>query len=412
MNASMQNSEILPMIRKHVRRRLMENPAWRALPREKQIEVAHDTVNAIHYIVGGADGTSRPESVSFTGDTPVTRELADKPPLPEGDTAGQRFAESGAVAAQQGSEAFTEMVQRVDFPKFVGGLIDGVFNAIVTSSIKQMEAYAELVKNVSKSVDQYMKDNVSENNARDYLADRYPQHLEVDISGQKPKLKPVEGADDDNLPDFQGDLGLKEKVDSLDESTVEEKLVPAARRRIAMDRQQLLATMVMMGVNRLVVTNGTIEASCLFELNTRDEVRRRMQQKRTSDWASQHAGEWGSEGSYSRSGSGFLGLGDDTESKNSWYSKGSYQNTANFNVSTTRSEDTTAKVDMHARLTGKVNVNFKSDYFPMEKMVDVMQINQIRGKTPAGQNAADQQPGAAVPPGKPASQLAPAGAAK
>src|SRR5207247_4258158 len=134
------------------------------------------------YIVGGADGQSRPESVKFAGDTPITRELA-KPVQPEGDTAGQRFAESGAVAARQGSEAFTDIVQRVDFPKFVAGLVDGVFNAIVTSSIKQMEAYAQLVANVSKSVDQYMKDNVSENNARDYLADRYPGHLEVDLSG-------------------------------------------------------------------------------------------------------------------------------------------------------------------------------------------------------------------------------------
>ena len=63
--------------------------------------------------------------------------------------------------------------------------------------------------------------------ARDYLADRYPQHLEVDISGKQPKLKPVEGSDDGEMPDFAGDLGLKEQVDSLDESTVEEKLVPA-----------------------------------------------------------------------------------------------------------------------------------------------------------------------------------------
>ena len=28
-----------------------------------------------------------------------------------------------------------------------------------------------------------MKDNVTENNARDYLAERYPGHLQVDIAG-------------------------------------------------------------------------------------------------------------------------------------------------------------------------------------------------------------------------------------
>jgi len=393
---SLQDSEILPFIRQHVKRRLLGNRSFNELPLEKRVAIAHDTVNAIHFIVGGADGESRPDSVKFVGDSPITRELA-KPILPEGDTAGQRFAEAGAVAARQGSEAFTDMVQRVNFPKFVAGLVDGVFNAIVTSSIKQMEAYGELVANVSKSVDQYMKDNVSENNARDYLADRYPGHLEVDLSGDKPKLKPREGQDENNMPDFQQDLGLKEKVDSLDDSTVEEKLVPGARRRIAMDRQQLLATMVMMGVNRLVVTNGTIEASCMFELDTKDEVKRKMTQKRTSDWASTREGEYGGEGSSSRSGSGFLGLGDDTESKSSWYNKNNYKDTSNFNVTTTRSDDSTAKVEMHAKLGGKVNINFKSDYFPMEKMVDVMQINQIRGKTPAATPAAGT-PGALPAP--------------
>ena len=386
MDASLQGSPLLQPIRDQVRERLSAIPAYRALPKEKQIAIAHDTVKAFHFIVGGADGTSQPRSVQFAGDSPIARELADRPPQPEGETAGQRFAQSGAVAARQGSEAFTEMIQRVNFPQFVGGLIDGVFNAIVHSSIKQMEAYAELVANVSKSVEQFMKDNVSENNARDYLTDRYPHVFELDISGDKPKVKPREGLDRNNMPDFKADLGTTEDVDSIDESAVEEKLVPAARRRIAMDRQQLLATMVMMGVNRLVVTNGNIEASCLFELNTSDAVRRRMQQKRTSDWASLREGESGASGSSSSSGSGFLGLGDDTESKNDWYTKSSYRDTSKFNVTTTRSEDSDAKVQMHAKLAGKVNVSFKSDYFPMEKMVDVMQIRQIRARTPAGAN--------------------------
>jgi len=36
--------------------------------------------------------------------------------------------------------------------------------------------------------------------------------------------------------------------------------VAAAKRRIAIDRRQLLATMVMMGINRVVVTDGKIVA--------------------------------------------------------------------------------------------------------------------------------------------------------
>src|SRR5438874_6434511 len=204
MDERLRSSELLPLIRAQVRERLLHSRAFHELPPEKRAEIAHHTVNAIHYIVGGEDGNSRPSSVTVAGPTPLGQTLADNPD-PAGETAGKRFAQSGAIAAQQGAEAMANLVERVNFPRFVAGLIDGVFNAIVTSSIKQMEAYAELVKNVSKSVDQYMKDNVTENNARDYLADRYPGHLEVDISGKKPKLKPLEGADDSDMPDFAED---------------------------------------------------------------------------------------------------------------------------------------------------------------------------------------------------------------
>jgi hypothetical protein len=402
MNDQVRNSELLPLIRAQVRERLLASPAFRSLPPEKRSEIAYHTVNAIHYIAGGEDGTSRPTSVTLAGDSPLVRELAQKKEEdPAGDTAGQRFAQSGAVAAKQGADTLAELVNKVDFPRFVAGLIDGVFNAIVTSSIQQMEAYAELVKNVSKSVDQYMKDNVSENNARDWLAERYPGHLEVDIRGDKPQLKPREGSDEDALPDFAGDLGLPEPVRSLDQDAVEKHLVPAARRRIAMDRQQLLATMVMMGVNRLVVTNGTIEASVLFELDTKDEVKRKSSVKTTSDWASLRERQVGAEGSVDgQFRHGFLGLGGKTDVQASWYNKGSSRDTSHFKVSTTRGEDSTAKVELHAKLAGKVNINFKSDYFPMEKMVDVMQINRIRERTPAGGPApAEGQLPAAPAPG-------------
>jgi hypothetical protein len=371
----------LPVVRQEVRRLLTESPAFRGLSGAQRNELAHNMVKVANYIVSGADGRTIPASVTLAGND-------QKPPDPAGDTAGQRFAESGAVAAQQGVDALGDVVEKVNFPGFVAGLIDGVFNAIVTSSIKQMEAYAELVKNVSKSVDQYMKDNVSDNNARDYLAERYPDHLEVDISGERPRLKAREGFDENNMPNFQADLGIKESPPGLDDEAVEQTLVPAARRRIAMDRQQLLATMVMMGINRLVVTNGSIEASVMFELSTRDEVKRKFTRTSDYDRNQSYKSEWGSEGSRSKSSSGFLGLGDNVKENASWYSKGSYDDTSNFKVSTARSEDSTARVDLHAKLGGKVNVQFKSDYFPMEKMVDVFSINKIQQNSSVARNQA------------------------
>ena len=37
-----------------------------------------------------------------------------------------------------------------------------------------------LLSNVAKTVDQFMDDNVSDNNARDWLVGAYPQSLELD----------------------------------------------------------------------------------------------------------------------------------------------------------------------------------------------------------------------------------------
>ena len=268
-------------------------------------------------------------------------------------------------------------------------MIDGVFNAIVQSSIQQMEAYSELLSNVAKTVDEYMKDNVTENQARDYLADKYPDALEVDISGESPKIKPKEGADDSNMPDFFKDLGLPEPISNIDEETTEQVLMPAARKRIAMDRQQLLATMVMMGMNRLVVTDGKIEASVLFELDTTDAVEKSSNRTTDFDYTRNRKNEWGGKGSRSKSSNWF----SKKKKKSSWYTKNTDERTTNFKVSTVRDSDSESKVELHAKLAGKVNLNFKSDYFPLEKMTDVLVLDRIKEKAPTGNQ---QQPEAAA----------------
>lgn len=381
---SNRTTDTLPIVRSQVKDILTQSQAFRSLSEPQRRDLASDMVKIAHFIVGDSEANA-PRAAALAGagggrSGPISKQPGDL----AGQTAGQRFADPGAVSAREGAATYADLVKKVDFPNFVAGLIHGVFDAIVNASIRQMEAYAELVKNVAKSVDQYMKDNVTDNQARDYLADKYPGFLDVDISGQQPKLKPREGADESNLPDFFSELGLSTPVNSLDQDNVEQVLVPAARRRIAMDRQQLLATMVLMGINRLVVTDGRIEATVLFELDTKDEVKRRFSS--TTGLGTDHSAtsESGSDGSQSKSGreGGFLWWGgQDVESKSTWYNKNYSQDSTKFKVSTTQSEDSTAKVDLHAKLGGKVNINFKSETFPLDRMADLIQVDKIREKT-------------------------------
>ena len=162
----------LALVRSQVKALLTRSPAFGSLPPDVRREIAHDTVKVANYLA--ASPTSRG---------------ASKP------------------AAE------------VELPDFVSRLIKGVFGAIVDASIKQMEAYAELVAGVAKSLNEFSNANISDNQARDHLLDRLPYFFRS--SRGRTKRLPV---------------------------------------RFATSRQKLLATMMLMGINRIVVTDGKISA--------------------------------------------------------------------------------------------------------------------------------------------------------
>ncbi|WP_028644140.1 hypothetical protein [Nocardioides sp. URHA0020] len=365
----------VPLVRAQVRDLLMRTPAFAALPEHERRDLAHGLVNVGQYLAD-AGGTTRDLPLALSAE-PVR--ALDDPPRP--DTAGQDFGDQGgAQAADAGVDALGNAIDNVDFPGFVAGLIDGVFNAIVTSSIKQMEAFAELVKNVSKSVDAFMKDNVSEDQARDYLVDRYPDHLEVDTTGDKATIAPRSDADTDAMPDFFGDLGLAAPVDSLDEDTIEQQLVPAARKKMAMDRQQVLLSLVLMGINRLIVTDGSIKATVVFQLDTRDKITKKR--ARTMDYNRTQNEK------YSRSRWGWI------FSPSSTYTS---DTTTQINVNTVNKDDSEAKVDLKTKLTGDVNIRFKSDVFPLDKMTDILGVVKPEAPKPVTPVPAAAAPAAPAP---------------
>src|SRR5262249_9381157 len=61
-----------------------------------------------------------------------------------------------------------------------------------------------------------------------------------------------------------------EPVGDLDDETIQSKLVPAARDDLARGRQQLLATIILMGINRIVVTDGKINAKIRFNFSAKE----------------------------------------------------------------------------------------------------------------------------------------------
>jgi hypothetical protein len=359
---------VLPIVRDKVRELLLANSAFRSMPEPERRDLAYGMVRIASYIAGGERGDNAPATAL------IANALANEQGRP--DTASGDLKNSGAAAAHEGAKSLDELVDAVEFPKFVGGLIDGVFNAIVTATIKQMEAFAELVKNVSKSVDDFMKDNVSQNQARDYLTEKYPDHLELDTSSGQPQVKKKADADDSQMPDFFSDLGIPSQGQtSIDDDVIEQQVVPAARKRLAMDRQQMLATMVLMGVNRILVTDGFIKASVVFDLSTKDAVQRANDRTQTATFH---------DATKESRRPGFFGWF-------SGYSTSDRSTNLTVQTVTTQKDESQSSVDTKAKLAGEVNVRFRTEAFPLEKMAELISPDmRNKGRLPQRQPA--QQP--------------------
>jgi hypothetical protein len=380
-------------VRRQVRLLLEQSPAFRNLSPEKQKEIAFHTVQVCDYLASpeGIPGHRLAAANAASAGRRPSRALAGDI---DSDLAKGKFK---AQAVREGAQAAGLFLQAVNFPAFVGGLIQNVFHAIVQSSIQQMEEYGKLVKSVAMTLNQFRDENVSANQGRDHLLEQFPDLFELSIDtgeeGEQPRVRMREGVDEDAALKRVNQLPVDGgPVSSLDDETIEQQLVPAARTQLATSRQQLLATMVMMGINRIVVTDGRIAAKVLFDFQARDNFRWQHSATRF-DYGKQYKyaseGEYESEregGEYSKSKSSDGGS-EEEQRDASYYSKGKYKYAAEpvLTLASATQAATDAALQTKANLTGQVEVNFKSETFPLEKLADSFQIAQIQDAAKPGQ---------------------------
>jgi hypothetical protein len=295
-------------------------------------------------------------------------------PAPPADgTAGPapRAAATETIAARAGA-----LSDEIDFPAFVASLVHGTFDAIVDATIRQMEAFADLVSSVAKDVDQFTRDNVTPNQVRDWLVQRHPGDLELDpasLRAGQPRLRPrIQGdgngaageAGDDAPPAWLADYGVEEEP--LSEELIEQRIVPAARQAVGEQRLQLLATMVLLGMSRINVRDGSISARVRFRAAARDIA--------AVDYAvSQDPGRatWGDRG----------GSAGATQTMVS---------TVGVNVQ--------AESDLKAELFGQVQINFESETLPLDRFLDAAQLTLLqRNARWAAQPAAPAPQAAPLP---------------
>ncbi len=382
--------QALEAVRPRVRELLSAIPTYQALSPDEQRGLATNMVKVLAYIsdpngimseTGGPAVAATPARAFADDPVEATKSMLSKPP----ETAGQDF-KAGAV--REGVEQFGALVKKVDFPKFVGGLIKNVFQAIVESSIEQMRAYGELIANVAKTVGEFANDNISQAAGRDWLAQKYPDAIEVQAGAQAsafaegeaaPAALPVLAAKGENpaikLAEISRDLGIIPPITAIDDPQAELKIVTAARLQMAKSRQQMLASMVMLGINRIVITDGSINAKVIFDMRAEDKVKRKYAAQ-MNDTSSQRAAT-----SVDYSYGGWMSPVDVS-------AHGEAETSHVATVGSAVDESSESKAEVKAKLSGEVRVNFKSDYLPLEKMATPEMMSTIQGNsTPYNPNA-------------------------
>lgn len=397
-------------IRGAVRDVLEQAPGYRALAETDRRALAHAMVRVstlAAQLIEDEDGAGEEASA------PRAQPLARAQSQPGFGAAADRIAQTTQ-----------NVLNAVSFPRFVTDLINGVFRAMLDSNQTQMQQYVNLLNAVAASTEGFEGAQFGLMRVRQWLADQFPEAIEYDA----PEIEPGEVPDPDEVANtrlrlrsgasmpplevIRATLGMAPE-DPLEAGTPEQ-LVPLARRHLARQRQQMLATMVMMGMQRIVIDSGKINAAMRFHIDTRSAANR----------------DQGSQTSLHNriKGGGSFGMGP-------WGASAEVENTIGY-VSTQRTQ-ATEEMNTDLELNSSVELNFRSDYLPLNQMANQAQAERIRSSTlnpaasvvgdPAAARAARQaaqraaeearraatpiSPPAPVAPPVPASAPAPASAA-
>jgi hypothetical protein len=367
-------------------RSLIDAPAFQALDARTQRELVGAVDKVAAYLEGDPDGAP---AAAFAGPADLRNRMiqsqqpgAQPAPAAPGPVpvpaAGAQPAPAGGGGSAVGrvGEATRSTLAAIDFPQFVASLIQGTFKAIVDASIQQMEAYAALLKNVAATVDRFMDDNVTEGMAKDHLVNEHGWLFKREVSRGQPQLVADRNAGRE-LPSFLKDLGFSSPAE-LDPGSIDSTVVPATRRTLAETRQQTLATMVLMGINRVVVDDGEIKAKLMFHIDASETTELRFDQQKATTG--------------NMAGQGGTGM---------FNAQGLMVNTASINAQ--------SDLNVRADLTGEVRVKFRSETFPLERFADsaAIQLINVNAKVPerpapaAAPGTAPAPPAQTLPPPPP-----------
>lgn len=268
------------------------------------------------------------------------------------------------------STAVTEATRlgEIGFPEFTAKLVKDVFDALLGATLRQMEAYSELVAATAKTLQEYVAENknlVSGEEVWDWLTTNLPgpakdvadnptnypnpqAHATLVWKGVKlnteeqQKIKTAIKLGTGEALNLDGDGKLQEDDDLTNKKYGVKGITDKVREIIAGNRYTLLKEMVRMGIIRLVVDYGEIETKLTFTTYGQSEALRTAS-------------------TYNTTAFNITGSLQTGKAINKWVKVSVAANYSSMSVRTTSSIDrdvSGSKVDIYAR----VYIRFKSDY--------------------------------------------------
>jgi hypothetical protein len=343
-----------PEVRQTVRDLLLSSESYHALDPEKKREMARAMVQVCQTAVSLLQEEAEPVK-------------ARSQPMAMAQGAGQQFS---GVATDKLAGTTRAVLNAVSFPRFVTELINGVFKALIDSNQQQMQSYVELIKNVAASTEGFADLNMAPTRARQWLIDTFPGSLEMsggpdedtdprDVAEEQEdaRLRWKEGGAKPSEQAMRTAFGL-DPSESVPTGDPETTLVPFARRALAKQRQGMLSTMVMLGMQRIVIESGRLNASMRFHIDTRSAAN------------SEDASRFDFQNKVEASGK--LGFGP-------WGMEAKMTNTIGY-VSTQKNQ-TTEEMNTDVDLNSSVELYFKTDYLPLDRMAGKGQVDRIKVNT-------------------------------
>jgi hypothetical protein len=270
--------------------------------------------------------------------------------------------------ANSGSRALAaaSQLEKIGFVDFTVDLVKGVYEVIVNASMEQLEAYAELVTKVSKSLEEYQDEVLGpdeaekQEKAENYitevlgfkkqdtytLTDDQATALREHLAG----ISVQEDEQNKGIDDYITVSGTSKEI--THENLV--KIVLEKLKKSTEHSYDLLKTILKIGMQKVVVTNGEIRTKLTFHIDASDDY------SKTSNQYSNNSSGWGIGGGLSGSGTGLVGkiFG---ASLGIGLSGGYSSRKLSVNVV---NEKSTSATNVNVDILGEVRINFRTETFP------------------------------------------------